>query len=412
MPEATKKRRSKIPDTAGKPLLVCKNRDEAVENNGETFKVPADGWFQIAKLGDWYHRDTGTMQVIDQQAIGAIVDAFKRAAATDNFPGLLVDRDHFSHDPSKPTEALCWISEMEARADGVWARGKWTSLGMELIEGGVYRLVSPVFSDWEFVEGGDGNRARPRLITRVALTNDPVCKGMEPISNRDGGGTPRVDAKNAAGARTMNHREELCRMLGLPVTASDEEIATAKAKADADQSEKVNRMNEDEKKAAADMKAEIERLKSSNVALLNRQVDSALETYAAVIGDKKEAWKARLNRDYDIAIEALKEIAASKKPDAENGKDDEAKNRNTGNPDKAGKKPVHNRDNGAHPTNPDATASDDNPQVQAAYQGVALETRQLMNRHPGMTYLTAYKTAVANAQAEGKIPPLVITKSE
>jgi phage I-like protein len=423
MPVASKKAKIKSLVSQGRPLVLGKNRaEESGASEGEaTFKLPADGWFQIAKLGDWYHQETGTMQVVDAAAITSMVDAFKRAASSDNFPGLLVDRDHFSHDRDKPTEALCWIFEMEARPDGVWAKGKWTSLGIDLIEGGVYRLVSPVFSDWESVEGGDANRLRPRLIKRVALTNDPNCKGFVPLSNRDDGGTPRGDARNAAGANNMNHRDELCRMLGLEVTASDEELATAKAKADAEKTNKANRMNDEEKQAAAKLKADNDRLTAENTTLRNRQIDSTMDTFGKVIGEKKETWKTRLNRDFDTSVEILREMDASRvkeeteaknRADAEaaaKGKGDGKGATGTGNKDKADKKPLHNRDNGAHPASADADGKDDNdPRVQAAYAQVQANAKDLMNRSPHLTYMQAFRQELAKATAGGHIQPVTL----
>lgn len=420
MPAASKTRSKtkKIPETPGQPLTLTKNRvgnTEGQDQGSVDFKLPADGWFQIAKVGEWFHSASGLNQIVDALAVTSIVDAFKRDASQENFPGLLVDRDHFSHDKEQPTEALCWITQMDGRPDGVWANGRWTSLGTGLVEGGVYRLVSPVFSDFEPIEG-EGCKARPRKITRVALTNDPNCKGMVPVSNRADGGSTRGDATNAAGAQTMNYRDKLCRALGLPVTASDEEIAGSEAEVETERN-KVNRMNEDEKKAAADAKAENERLKTENAAMKNRLIDSTLDTFGKVIGDRKEVWKNRLTQNFDSTREILAEMEASRvtaeteaanRANAGKKADDKGsanQNRAIGDPAKAGQKPTHNRDNGAHPDSADGdgiTSSD--PRMPAVLAGVTTGARELMNRHPHLSWTQAYRQSLNAARAAGQIP--------
>jgi len=420
MPVASKSRSKskKIPETPGQPLTLTKNRvgdTEGQDQGAVDFQLPADGWFQIAKVGDWYHTASGLTQIVDALSVTSIVDAFKRDASQENFPGLLVDRDHFSHDSERPTEALCWITEMEGRGEGVWAKGRWTSLGSELTEGGVYRLISPVFSDFEHIEG-EGCRARPRKITRVALTNDPNCKGMVPVSNRADGGTTRGDASNAAGATTMNYRDKLCRALGLPTTASDEEIEGAETKVETERN-KQNRMNEQELKAAADAKAENERLKTENAAMKNRLVESTMTTFDKVIGDRKAVWKNRLEQNYDSTREILAEMEtarvtaeteAANRANAGKGADGKAtdgKNRAIGDPAKAGQKPTHNRDNGAHPDSADGDgiASND-PRLTAALAGVTQAARELMNRSPQVSWTQAYRQALNAARAAGQIP--------
>ena len=40
------------------------------------FALPEDGWFNIATRGEWPHKPTGLVQVLDDAAIAAIIDAF------------------------------------------------------------------------------------------------------------------------------------------------------------------------------------------------------------------------------------------------------------------------------------------------------------------------------------------------
>jgi len=148
------------------------------------FNFKEDAWIHVTPLGEYAHAEAGVVQVIDAEALKTITDDFTAKAAAENFPGLLVDFDHFSMDTDKPSEAAGWITALRADTEGLWAKVRWTSKGKESVEGGEYRLVSPVFpkpSDCEVL--GD-NRIRPRSLMSVALTNDPNIKGGRPLTNR------------------------------------------------------------------------------------------------------------------------------------------------------------------------------------------------------------------------------------
>jgi len=148
------------------------------------FQFDEKGWAHITPLGEFEHAGAGVVQVIDAEAAKAMVDDFKAKASADNFPGLLVDFDHFSMDTDKPSEAAGWICDLRHDDKGVWAQVRWTDKGKESVEGGVYRLVSPVFPKPSLCESLGENRIRPREIVSVALTNEPNIKGAQPLTNR------------------------------------------------------------------------------------------------------------------------------------------------------------------------------------------------------------------------------------
>ncbi|MEM1057925.1 MAG: phage protease [Verrucomicrobiota bacterium] len=190
------------------------------------FHLPDDGWVHIAPLGRFDH-PSGVVQVLDAAALESIAAAFRAEAGAENFPGLLVDFDHFSHDGSKPSEAAGWISALDARPDGLWARVRWSDAGEAAVRGGRYRLVSPVWNGAEGVFWTEDKATlfRPGRLDRVALTNDPNLTGLVPLTNRQ---QPAPDA-NPIPPNPMNYRNELLRLLELPAEAGDEEIAAALA---------------------------------------------------------------------------------------------------------------------------------------------------------------------------------------
>jgi len=149
-----------------------------------SFKFDENGWAHITPLGEFEHSGAGVVQVIDEEAAKSMVESFKERSKDDNFPGLLVDFDHFSMDTDKTSEAAGWICNLRCDAKGVWAQVRWSDKGKKAVEGGEYRLVSPVFPKPSLCEDLGGGRLRPREIVSVALTNDPNIKGAKPLTNR------------------------------------------------------------------------------------------------------------------------------------------------------------------------------------------------------------------------------------
>jgi phage I-like protein len=152
------------------------------------FRLPDDGWYHIAPFGEFPHSGACVIQVIDQEACVAMAARFAADAKTPNFPGLLVDFDHFSLDGEKRSEAAGWILGLENRENGLWAQIRWSDLGEEAVKGGRYRFLSPVWARSDCVDlGADPmsglDRVRPVRILNAAVTNDPNLKGMVPLSN-------------------------------------------------------------------------------------------------------------------------------------------------------------------------------------------------------------------------------------
>jgi len=82
------------------------------------FKLPDDGWYQIAQLGEFVHAGAGVVQIVDAAACALMVQRFKVDTKLPNFAGLLVDFDHFSLDQRNKSEAAGWITGMESRDGG------------------------------------------------------------------------------------------------------------------------------------------------------------------------------------------------------------------------------------------------------------------------------------------------------
>lgn len=119
---------------------------------------------------------------------------------------LPIDENHsidLAGKEGKPSPARGWIVALEARDNGVWAKVEWTEEGRDLVAGGSYGFISPVFTF---------TKAKPHQVVallRAALTNDPNLTDLTSLHSKE----------NAM-------LEELRKLLGLPETA-DEAAAIA-----------------------------------------------------------------------------------------------------------------------------------------------------------------------------------------
>ena len=151
------------------------------------FMLAGDGWVQVTPCGEFPHVGAGVTQVIDREACDRIAADFNGRKSDANFPGVLVDFDHFSLDTEKSSEAAGWISDLESRDTGLWARVRWSDAGLSAVRGGRFRLMSPVFPPPSACEDLGGGKIRPVMLVSVALTNEPNIKGGRPIANRQVG---------------------------------------------------------------------------------------------------------------------------------------------------------------------------------------------------------------------------------
>ncbi len=264
------------------------------------FQPAPDGWFHIAPHGTFPHPN-GTMQVLDAEACEAMRRTFDEEARQPNFPGLLVDFDHFSHDPAQPTTAAGWIGGLEHRDDGLYAQIRWSDLGHQALTGGRYRLASPVWNradcdQWTAPGSSDGREMvhlRPRRLDRLALTNDPNLPGLAPLSNRkEKGEGEKVEGPVLPSEpfpfdlspflfSTMNLRTQLLQHLQLNGTSTDAEITDALRR----------------------QAAELDTLRNRCQRLQEAQAESDLERFAEVITNR-EVVRAQLvaNREGTLAL--------------------------------------------------------------------------------------------------------------
>lgn len=169
-----------------------------------TISAPAGDapeWLQLIPAGTFSGVDGRGPYVNDAPA--AVVALFNREARK-----LPIDENH-SIDLMGPkgqaTPARGWVTELEARADGIWGKVDWTDEGRQLVAGHSYGFLSPVFLH------AAAKPFKVAKLVRAALTNDPNLTNLKSLHAKE----------------DTAMLEQLRKALGLPETATEAEVTAA-----------------------------------------------------------------------------------------------------------------------------------------------------------------------------------------
>ncbi len=124
-------------------------------------------WIHLLPLGTLnLIDDRGPLQV-DQASLAVVLAAWQ-ARGND----LVIDYEHQTLAGGE-APAAGWIKQLEARADGLWARVEWTDKASNYLANREYRYFSPVLS-----LDGEG---RPTALHNAGLTNYPAINNLPPL---------------------------------------------------------------------------------------------------------------------------------------------------------------------------------------------------------------------------------------
>jgi hypothetical protein len=306
----------------------CHNVDEA-----NALDADEDGWFKVSPYGEYPGKTPGRIQYFGLPEAQAMEAHFNSVAGRLGrlFRGCPIFIGHPDVDRTIwPDERrLGKVSGLQARADGLWARGEWNSLGADNKENGYWVYPSP---RWD----GPPNKSqfRPDRLLSIGLTNMPRIKTSEPIANALGG-------KEDSQQNTNNmDRKLLIAKLGLAPEATDEEImakldAMLKENADMAAAEKAKLDAESKKQEGASKEEEDDELKKSRMETANARVDLAIAEGRIPLADRA-AWLPRLtgeNRESEAnALAAIRPKMSTKTLDLQKARSeigDEAQRRET-----------------------------------------------------------------------------------
>lgn len=203
-------------------LIACAG--QGVELSG----VPTE--IKILPLGR-VHSQKGDFNV-DDESFELIRKQFK-----DRKLDLVIDYEHQTlSDVQAPAGG--WIKELYKGEDAIIAKVEWTAKAAEYLKNKEYRYLSPVV----LVRKRD---QKATAIHSVALTNTPAIDGMFALVNS-------LDIEDISEGGNIMDLKELAKALGLPETATEEEIK----KAVEDAAKAAERLKEMEEKKPEDKPGE------------------------------------------------------------------------------------------------------------------------------------------------------------
>ena len=255
---------------------------------------------QLSPFGEFVLRDggkrSGATQRCSRAAFEAMVANWKAMGERD----ILVDVDHASATGGS-TEAAAWAKNLRVEDDGLCADFELTPRGRELVEGKSYRFVSP---GWTLADDGT-----PLALCSVALTNRPNLP-VKPVVNADDAGGRDPDDPTTATKGTEMDLKKIAAALGLPETATEDEVIAAIASmkdAQAQAAEEAANANAEEFAANA--------VKAGKIA------ESAKDAVKAAYRSNPEIAEAMLNSMAAASAPApakLPDFGAAKQPQALN----------------------------------------------------------------------------------------------
>lgn len=203
-------------------LIACAG--QGVELSG----VPTE--IKILPLGR-VHSQKGDFNV-DDESFELIRKQFK-----DRKLDLVIDYEHQTlSDVQAPAGG--WIKDLYKGEDAIIAKVEWTPKAAEYLKNKEYRYLSPVV----LVRKRD---QKATAIHSVALTNTPAIDGMFALVNS-------LDIEDISEGGNIMDLKELAKALGLPETATEEEIK----KAVEDAAKAAERLKEMEEKKPEDKPGE------------------------------------------------------------------------------------------------------------------------------------------------------------
>lgn len=170
-------------------------------------------WLRLLPVGTFRLRDgRGPFTVASRAELQAVVERTKARLGDTQ---LMVDYDHQGAYAAVPgvggrAEAAGWISQLEARDDGVWGQVEWTADASAKIAARAYRYLSPLFTA--------DKAGRVGTLVNVALVNMPALD-LSAIA-----ASLTIDSLEPEKVPSM---DKIAKALGLADSASPEAILAA-----------------------------------------------------------------------------------------------------------------------------------------------------------------------------------------
>jgi hypothetical protein len=183
----------------------------AVEPDG---RIGNDGWVHIVPKGELPNKESGVVQVLDDQALDAILKNLQAEHGKANSTGLYMGHEHDLYNPDKSSAAYAWPKQFEKRDNGIWANvaPATTDIGADALGNNRFKWTSfcadPATPG--AVENLGNNRMRILKIDSVGFTNFPNGRGLlSPVNNRESGTADDSGREENALARQATLQREV-----------------------------------------------------------------------------------------------------------------------------------------------------------------------------------------------------------
>lgn len=174
-------------------------------------------WIQAMPLGTYEHPVHGKIDITAER-ISRFADNIK---ANVRGQQLDIDYDHKEYGG----EAAGWVSDAEARTDGLWILVDWTKKAYDAIRNRAYRYFSPEFNDeWTHPKT---QQTFQDVLFGGGLTNRPFLKDILPINMSEVFAYNEGNNHNGGKKMTPEQLAELRKRYELSEDASVEDILAA-----------------------------------------------------------------------------------------------------------------------------------------------------------------------------------------
>lgn len=287
---------------------IADGREAAVANaldpsDAIDFSESADGWFKISPYGTFPGKIPGREQHVSLDNAKAMESEFNSLLGKlgRKFRGVPIYHGHPDVDPTIWTDdrRLGKITQLEARADGLWGFAEWNSIGEQNKAEGWWIYPSP---RWDAPVGG--KKFSPDRLMSIGLTNTPRIVESDPVFNSQLQTNPTImDPKlireKLGLAPEATDEEVFAKIESLTTAANSEETAATEL-------ENAKTALDAEKKAKDEMACSIT-VKDSEITSLREAHNNSILDLAIRDGRITQAdrptWQARLasgNREQEI----------------------------------------------------------------------------------------------------------------
>lgn len=269
----------------------------------------AENWIKLSPYGEHTFHDYSAkggpkvagVQVVDREAANQMVAHFNRLPSRVGrlFRGLPVYVGHPDFpdlaDEYPDKEVYGHISALEGRDDGLYGRASWTEQGRAMVNEQQFRYPTPY---WKMAPVPGREKAyRPTRFKSLGLTNTPnIREGNAPFGAQNSAPLPTDTTTDQKDELTAMQKSQLTKSLGLPETATDEEVQTKLSQLSAAASASTS--------AASDLAAANARAagleKARNDGLLTSAINEGRITAA-----QRPSWEQALQTDFEAKSKEL-----------------------------------------------------------------------------------------------------------